>query len=69
MLTRLSDGMGWRIDAEAGEGFTQPVWVDDADVFLATAKIVPQIDRLGDTSTVIRISRATLGPPTVPPGL
>lgn len=70
LLTRLSDGMGWTIQAEPGDGFTQPVWVDDTDVFLEVAKLVPASGE-PDTAryTVLRIARSALGTPTVPSGL
>jgi hypothetical protein len=69
LLTRLSDGMGWEIRAEPGEGFTQAIWVDDDDVLIETAEINVQYDRLKYPSSVLRLSRASLGAPTVPSGL
>ena len=68
LLTRLSDGMGWQIQAEPQTRFVDPVWVDDDDVFLQTADdSQPQFDM--PVSGMLRLSRATLGAPTVPSGL
>lgn len=68
LITRLSDGMSWRVAAEPGRPFVWPVWVDDNEVWLTTAD-----GSLKGYSTypsdVVRIARSTLGPPTVPPGL
>jgi hypothetical protein len=68
LLTRLSDGMGWLIQAEPQQRFVDSVWVDDNDVFLETAEDpTPQYDL--PQSGIMRLSRATLGAPTVPSGL
>lgn len=68
VLTRLSDGVGWRIQAEPNERFVDAVWVDDNDVFLETAKDDgSQFQH--PPSGLMRLSRATLGAPTVPSGL
>lgn len=68
LLTRLSDGAGWLIQGEAKHRFTSPVWVDDGDVFIETA---PDPDGQADwePAGVLRLSRSTLGDPTVPSGL
>ena len=68
LLTRLSDGMGWLIQAEPQQRFVDPVWVDDSDVFLETADdSMPPYDL--PQSGIMRLSRSTLGAPTVPSGL
>ncbi len=68
VLTRLSDGMGWLSQAEPQQRFVDAVWVDDNDVFLETADDpTPQYDL--PQSGIMRLSRATLGAPTVPSGL
>lgn len=70
LLTRLSDGMGWTIEAEPGDGFTQPVWVDDSDAFLESATLAPNGDPdPGRRHTVLRFARSALGAPSVPSGL
>lgn len=68
LVTRLSDGLGWAIQGEAKHRFTSPVWVDDDDVFIETA---PDPDGQADwePAGVLRLSRGTLGAPTVPSGL
>lgn len=68
LLTRLSDGMGWSIAAEPGDGFALPLWVDDKEVWLATAD--PKLPSFkSQTSGIVRITRDSLGSPTIPPGI
>lgn len=67
LITRLSDGMGWVMKAEPGDGFALPLWIDDDEVWLATADAtLPSFKT--ETSGIVRIRRSTLGAPTVPPG-
>ncbi|MBX3209917.1 MAG: hypothetical protein KF764_33110 [Labilithrix sp.] len=67
-ITRLSDGMGWKVTGEPGERFTAPIWVDDNEAIL---QIAPDPDGKFqlDSYGIVRIARSTLGPPTVPSGL
>jgi hypothetical protein len=67
VLTRLSDGMGWLVNAEPADAFADVLWVDDNDVWLVTsdASELPHYVENG----IVRISRASLGAPTVPSGL
>lgn len=69
LLTRLSDGMGWLVEAEPNEAFLTPVWVDDESVVITTARYDAQIDAVGHPSGMLRIARSSLGAPTVPSGL
>lgn len=62
LLIRLSDGWGWPIDAETDRIFLQPLWVDDNDVWMLTG-----IPDLVIQDGIMRVSRASLGAPTVPP--
>lgn len=63
-LVRLSDGWGWSIPAEPGDGFVKPVWVDDNEVWLNVAPAKWQ----GQYSNgMVRIQRSSLGAPTIPP--
>jgi hypothetical protein len=68
LVTRLSDGMGWLITAEPGDAFTQPLWVDDNEVWIA---IGPASDPswTATLTGIVRFTRASLGAPTVMPGL
>lgn len=69
LLVRLSDGWGWTIDAEPDRVFLQPLWVDDNDVWILTG-VTPYPGRpdLIDQDGIMRVTRASLGAPTVPPG-
>lgn len=68
LLVRLSDGWGWTIDAEPDRTFLQPLWVDDNDVWILTG-VTPYPGRpdIVDQDGIMRVSRASLGAPTVPP--
>jgi hypothetical protein len=67
-ITRLSDGWAWDVSGEPGDRFVRPLWVDDAELW---ALVNPATSKTGDNwpSGVVRISRSTLGNPTVPPGI
>lgn len=67
LLTRLSDGMGWDIAPEPGEAFVRPLWVDDDEVWMITCDPKGPTCR-ANAHGIQRISRAPLGPPTVPRG-
>jgi hypothetical protein len=67
LLTRLSDGRGWTIRADTGLGFALPLWVDEAEVWLATAD--PKLPSFkAYPSGIMRLRRDTLGAPDVSPG-
>ena len=68
-VTRLSDGMGWVISAEPEDVFSQPLWVDDDEVWLSTGPAADVSNGIRDFSGIFRIARSSLGAPTVPPGL
>jgi hypothetical protein len=68
-VVRGSDGKGWTIPAEPGEYFAQGIWVDDNEVWLATAVVPP-----GSTPAqgiffdgILVIQRSSLGAPTLMP--
>ena len=64
----MSDGMGWLIQAEPQQRFVDAVWVDDDDVCIETAdNTSPMFDL--PPAGMMRLSRATLGLPTVASGL
>jgi hypothetical protein len=65
LITRLSDGMGWLITAEPGDAFYQPAWVDDTEAWLVIGKKGVSTP---DPSGIMRLTRASLGAPTVPRG-
>jgi hypothetical protein len=67
-ITRLSDGMGWVVPADTGEVFSQPLWVDDNEVWLATGP-ASDPDGIHDFTGILRVARSSLGSPTVPTGL
>jgi hypothetical protein len=54
----------WLVQAEPGDTFVEPAWVDDASVWLMTAAHSP-----GNVSGMVRFDRAKLGAPTVPSSL
>jgi hypothetical protein len=68
LVTRLSDGVGWLITAEAGDAFTQPLWVDDNEVWIAIGP-ASNPSWTATLTGIVRFARASLGPPTVTPGL
>lgn len=68
LVTRLSDGLGWFVDGEPGTRMVAPLWVDDNDVLIETAPD-PNPPAVEDPTTILRISRAVLGAPTVPSGI
>lgn len=68
LVTRLSDGMGWLVQGEPKQRFVDPVWVDDDDVLIETAPD-PDGSRDEGATSILRLSRSSLGSPTVPSGL
>lgn len=68
LLTRLSDGKGWLVQAEPQQRFVDAVWTDENDVFLETADDSnPPYNH--PPSGIMRLSRSVLGLPTVASGL
>ena len=65
LVTRLSDGQSWQIQAPAGIGFGYVAWVDDAEVWIGGVDPQYPSVQLG----FVRFDRSTLGAPTVPSGL
>jgi hypothetical protein len=68
-LVRLSDGMGWILNAEPGTDFARPLGITDEHVMLFTAKQICPTCTVQRQDSLIRFSRAALGPPTEPNGL
>jgi hypothetical protein len=68
-LIRASDGMAWRVSAEPNEYFSRAMWVDDQEVWMATAITPPGEDPANGLweAGILVIDRATLGEPTVLP--
>lgn len=64
LVTRLSDGVSWAIDADPGMGFAEAIWVDNDEVWLlggsrySNGGIQPR--------GFVRYSRASLGPEISP---
>jgi hypothetical protein len=66
---RESDGKGWSIPADPGEIFAQGMWVDDSEIWLATA-VVPPGGTAGDGIAfegIMVIQRSSLGAPDLMP--
>jgi hypothetical protein len=63
LITRLSDGWGWTFDAESGQDFQSPYWVDTDYVYMVTRPDLPD----GYAAGILRMARSVLGSPTVPP--
>jgi hypothetical protein len=66
-LTRLSDGVGWIVQAEPGERFLQPLWIDDQEVWLGTGTDYETSDSY--MTGILRLARSSLGSPTLDAGL
>jgi hypothetical protein len=66
LLTRLSDGKGWLIRSDPGVNFVTAVWVDDTELWISTA--APGIGYQQAVSSIMRLSRASLGEPEVASG-
>lgn len=64
LVTRLSDGVSWAIDADAGTGFTEPVWVDDSEVWLLGG--LRYANGIVEVRGFVRYARASLAP-AIPP--
>lgn len=62
LLTQLSNGDSWVIDAEPGMGFWQPLWVDGQHLWLGTGKLDPNGVNMASEG-ILRIDRASLGAP------
>lgn len=58
-IYRISDGKGWSVSGEPGLSLVWPVWVDDAEIVLATT-VSPDVQ-----TNLLRIRRDTLGEPTL----
>lgn len=65
-LVRISDGLGWDIPPEADLLYLQALWVNDDSVWILASKLY---SGGAPSNSVVRFSRASLGPPTVPTGL
>lgn len=64
-LVRVSDGARWTISPEPGDQFSESLWVDDDEVWLSVSMV--GAPARGWTHSVLRLSRASLGAPTLDP--
>lgn len=60
-ITRISDGAIWSVAGEPGDDFVLPLWIDDDEVWIATA---PAGAGAANMSGILRIRRDSLGAPT-----
>lgn len=65
-LVRLSDGMGWDIPPVGDLLYLQGLWVNDDVIWILASKVY---SGGAPANSAVRITRASLGPPTVAPGL
>lgn len=65
-LVRLSDGMGWDIPPVGDLLYLQGLWVNDDAIWILASKVY---SGGSPANSAVRITRASLGPPTVAPGL
>lgn len=63
IITSLTTGASWPIDADPGKNFLEPIWVDDNEVWLSVGTIR---GNGADFDSIHRITRASLGAPTIP---
>lgn len=68
-VVRLSDGKGWRIQAEPGEGVPDVLGFDDDNVWVSIVKDDPVLSGLNDANGILRMRLDSLGEPTLPNGL
>lgn len=63
-LIRLSDGWGWTITAEPGDGWMKPIWIDANEVWIANSNTQYK----GDYGFgIVRLRRSDLGAPDIAP--
>ena len=68
-VVRLSDGRGWRIDAEPGEGIPDVIGFDDDNVWVSIVEDDPAFSNLGFGNGILRLRLDSLGEPSLPNGL
>lgn len=68
-VVRLSDGRGWRIDAEPGEGIPDVLGFDDDNVWVSIVEDDPAFSNLGSGNGILRLRLDSLGEPSLPNGL
>ncbi|MEJ7729554.1 MAG: hypothetical protein WKG00_10085 [Polyangiaceae bacterium] len=61
-MIRLSDGATWRVEAEPGEGFVTPLWIDEDAVWLSAAPLGPSFS--AHEADIVRIGREAWAPRT-----
>lgn len=64
LLVRLSDGAHWTLRADAGSGWSTPMWVDDNEVWFVGAPLEANGLSFTDESNFYRIRRDTFGAPS-----
>jgi hypothetical protein len=71
VIVRGSDGKGWTIAAEPNEHVVKVFWIDDEEIWISTAPMIPNVsadEGVFETGMMV-ISRASLGPATTLPNL
>ena len=68
-LIRVSDGMGWDVAAEPDHASVDPLWVNDDFVWQWVSGNQPGEPGFPTKNVLLKLPRAPLGAPTVPPGL
>jgi len=67
-VVRLSDGMGWSLQADAGEAFPNIAGIGDDEAWIFVTQPDPKVDNLPGETGLLRARIDDLGPPTVPRG-
>ncbi len=63
-IIRLSDGWGWSIDSETEDDFSQPVWIDAKEAWIAVGSATTNGAWV---NSIVRYDRSLLGNPTIAP--
>jgi len=67
-VVRLSDGMGWNLQADSGEAFREIAGIADDEAWLFVTQPDPVVETLPAETGLLRVRIDDLGPPTVPRG-
>lgn len=68
-VIRLSDGKGWKLQAEPGDGIPDVLGFDDESVWVSIVKDNPALSGLGSANGILRMRLDSLGEPTLSNGL
>jgi len=66
---RTSDGLGWNVTGEAGTPVLYGLWANDDSIWAGISDIPFGSPGFPNMGGMLRVPRATLGPPTIPSGL